>query len=161
MKKSTLIVVSVVSALAGVFGHKTLMSNSPAVPIATNNHISPAEAHYYSATYRYNAGICNTPGRENMFELTEQTVDGLADAIDEIKELTGGTLSSKYRCIFGQDESKQTFLMVVALDKSGYEYQSSDYMSKITGGLPCPTFCDINKSVIISGDAAKGQSACK
>ena len=122
------------------------------------------DAHTYSVNFRNNVKYCNNPSyyeKSGFFEVSEQGIENLLTAIRSIKSQFATRPPQYYRCILGREGVGNTFVMVVALDDNGYEYQTDKFMSKIGGSIPCPTMCDINKSRIIMGDGLRGQNACK
>lgn len=151
---------TILSSLSiGFFVSKHLYANG-----IQNNQLEPTDAHNYSARFRSNAGYCENSSaneKSGYFDISEQTATDLLNQIREIKAQFGGEKPNYYRCIFGQDESKNTFIMVVATDNSGYEFQTKKFMRKVQGVLPCPTMCEINKSSIIMGQPNLGQGPCK
>jgi hypothetical protein len=164
MKKTTLILVSILSTFAGMLLNQQLMSKSPvpgeSIYFST---LAPDQAHTYSVKYRNTANYCginNGSNKEGIFDISELTIDGLSAAVEQIKSSNGGKVPASYRCIFGEDESGETIIMVVGLDQNRYEYQNASYMYKIAGTLPCPTLCDLSKSSIVMGDPKRGQNSC-
>lgn len=165
MKKTTLILVSTLSVLAGVLLNKTMMSKSPLPQTGVYySDLTPDAAHALSARYRNYANYCGVnnscTSKEGIFDITELTIDGLSAAVENIKAKNSSNPPSSYRCIFGQDENAETIIMVVGLDKNRYEFSTASYMFKISGTLPCPTLCDMSKSKIVMGDPKKGQNCC-
>jgi hypothetical protein len=159
MKKLILSLTILASLSVGFLVSKHLYANG-----ITSRQLDPSNAHSYSVRFRNNAHYCDNASeneKSGYFDISEQTAADLLAQIKDIKAQFGGETPNYYRCIFGQDESNKTFLMVVATDNSGYEFQTKKFIRQVQGVLPCPTLCEINKSSIIQGLPNLGQSACK
>jgi hypothetical protein len=164
MKKLIIPIVAAVSLMSGMLIHKTLLSSPEPLPGTMGFfNITPAEAHAHSARFRQDANYCGSgdcKSKEGIFDLSELTVYGLSQAVDDIKAKTAGKQPSGYRCIFGQDGNGETVIIVVGTDINRNEYGTEAYMRRVNGTLPCPTLCDINKSKVVMGDPLKGQDCC-
>lgn len=156
--------VAALSLLSGMLIHKTMFSNPEPLQAAPGFYtISAADAHAYSARYRNDANYCGSgscKSKEGIFDLSELTIYGLSQAVEDIKAKTAGKQPVGYRCVFGQDPSGETVIIVVGTDINRNEYGSDMYMRRVNGTLPCPTLCDITKSKVVMGDPAKGQDCC-
>ena len=153
--------IALTGILIGMFAHSTLFSRPDSPTDMYYTTITPSDAHTMSATFRNTAGYClsGCKSKEGIFDLTEQTIQGLSEAMEDIKKNASRTPEG-YRCIFGEDKKGETVIMLVPIDKSRNETLGSNLIRQVAGTLPCPTMCDIQKSGVVMGDIKAGQDCC-
>ncbi len=125
------------------------------------------DAHAYSVNYRTLSGYCDGDpecnfNREGYFQMTENDIDSLKKAVEEIKAAVGRAGEPVYfNFIFGRDTTwsediTESLLLVAGVHPaSGREYTQN--IKLIPTRLPCPRYCDVMRSEIISS----GGNVCK
>lgn len=163
MKKLLIPCIAIGGILTGMFVHNSLFSHPEPVPFMSTNELTAEDAHKMSVAFRTSAGYCqsgNCSSTEGIFDLSEQTVSGMLSAMAEIKA-SAEKAPYSYRCIFGKNIKNETIIMMVPLDANRNEMLGKNMIQKVAGTLPCPTLCDITKSVVVMGSSARGESCCK
>lgn len=158
------IIVPVVAAAcgiaAGIFIQSELLTPRPTGRFIPGTQV---DAHRMSVKFRTSAGYCPDSycaNKEGLFELTENGINDMQAAMLDIKSRTS-TAPKSYRFIFGEDTiTRKTKLIMVPLDASNMESFGEGLIRLLDEGLPCPRFCDIQRSKVIMGTAA-GESCCK
>jgi hypothetical protein len=130
---------------------------------------APDIAHSMSANYRNEAGICSDTttctNYSGIFELGTSTISdmklAMADIEAKLKESGTTQMPKNYRFFMGKDASKNTKLIMVALNDKNQEYDDKKYIRTLDGDIPCPLLCDLKTSQIFWGSSPSQNSCCK